>query len=377
MAIRRLLEVFQNNLILILLSFFYLSEAISKYFIYFSGEKSMLPRTIKFLAMTYLFYVCLKKSKALVQLFLLLVFFLVGQFFLTDGFEKEITVSFFKFIFPLVLFTAFNNQVFGEDTRKRLFVVFEAIFVVNSILIIVGGFFKFYLFETYKDPRFGFNGLFITSATGSYAYLIALYYFLLKYKQDFLRNWKVILVLIASIFMGTKVLYISLIVTTLLYLGFYANFTRAQKKTIAGGILICTLIAVFLLFFKLGNFNDIRQKSGLISSLLSFRDELFLEDTLPYIMKNWSAMNYLFGGISDLTLRSQLGFIDVFFFWGIIGGSLYLFSFYKSYMTFQLKESTIYFLLMLSVLVFLAGNFFENASIAIYLLVLREKLIQA
>ncbi len=377
MSVRRLLEIFQNNLILILLSLFYLSEAISKYFIYFVGEKSILPRAIKFLALAYLFYVCLKKSKFLVQLLLLFVFFLVGQFFLTDGFEKEIVVSFFKFIFPLVLFAAFNSQVFGEDTGKRLFAIFEAIFILNSVLIIVGTLFDFYFFETYRSERFGFNGLFITSATGSYAYLIALFYFLLKYKQRFLGNWKVILVLIASIFMGTKVLYIALVGTVLLYLIYYANFTRTQKKIIAGSILVGSLIAVFFLFFKWGNFNDIRQKSGLISSMLSFRDELFLEDTLPYIMENWSVVNYLFGGISDLSLRSQLGFIDVFFFWGIIGGILYLLIFYKSYVTFQLKKSTVYFLLMLSVLVFLAGNFFENASIAIYLLVLREKLIQS
>ena len=32
-----------------------------------------------------------------------------------------------------------------------------------------------------------------------------------------------------------------------------------------------------------------------------------------------------------------------------------------------------YFIVILSIVVFLAGNFFENASVAIYLLVFKEK----
>ena len=132
MSVSRLLDILKNNLILILLSFFYFSEAISKYFIYFLGEKSILPRAIKLLALGYLLYICFKKGKFLYQLFFLLAFFIIGQFFIIDGFEKEIIVSFFKFIFPLVVFVAFNNDVCTENTRKNLFNIFEAIFIFNS-----------------------------------------------------------------------------------------------------------------------------------------------------------------------------------------------------------------------------------------------------
>jgi hypothetical protein len=102
---------------------------------------------------------------------------------------------------------------------------------------------------------------------------------------------------------------------------------------------------------------------------------LLVGETLPYIKNNWKWPNYLFGGISDLSTRAQMGFIDVFYFWGIVGGIVYLYTYYKSYLNFDLNNWKIYPFLILIVIVFLSGNFFENASVAIYLLILKERLI--
>ena len=132
---------------------------------------------------------------------------------------------------------------------------------------------------------------------------------------------------------------------------------------------------IYIFFFQYGRFNEIRLKQGLFSSIFSFRDHLLLGETLPYIQNNWKWPNYLFGGISDLSTRTQMGFIDVFYFWGIVGGIVYLYTFYKSYIYFDLNNWKIYLFLILSVIVFLSGNFFENASLAIYLLILKERLI--
>jgi len=97
-----------------------------------------------------------------------------------------------------------------------------------------------------------------------------------------------------------------------------------------------------------------------------------MEETLPFIQENWSWGNYLFGGITDMETRSQMGVIDVFYFWGLVGGALYVYTFVKTFVTFRLTKEVLFLLISFAVIVFLAGNFFENASVAIYLVVLRE-----
>src|SRR5690554_4551154 len=230
-----------------------------------------------------------------------------------------------------------------------------------------------------RPPRstlFPYTTLFrSTSATSSYVYAVAIFYFLLKLKRNFLKSWKTYFVIACTIFTGTKILYIALIASLFIYLICFVNFSKQQRKLIFFVIMsACAAIAYFF-FFEFGIFNQIRQNEGLLSAILSYRDDLFMEQTLPFIKENWSWANYLFGGISELSVRSQMGFIDVFVFWGILGGLYYLYTFYKTFVTFPIDKNVVYILLSLGLMVFLAGNFFENASVAIYLVILKEKLI--
>ena len=133
-------------------------------------------------------------------------------------------------------------------------------------------------------------------------------------------------------------------------------------------------LIIYLFFFNFGIFNQIRQTDGLISSLMSYRDVLFLKRTLPYINEHWSIVNYLFGGVSDLSTKSQIEFIDIFYFFGIIGGLLYYHLFFKSFLTFKTNIYIYTLLLVLFIIVLLAGNLFGYPSIAIYIVILREYL---
>lgn len=96
-----------------------------------------------------------------------------------------------------------------------------------------------------------------------------------------------------------------------------------------------------------------------------------MEVTWPFIQQEWSWLNYFVGGINDLSTRSQMGVVDVFFIWGIVGGIIYLYSYYKSFVIFKTNKVVSILMVTLFVLIFLSGNFFENASIAIYMLVLQ------
>ncbi len=371
----RIQEKSKQHLMAIMLLLFFVSEAISKYGIRVEGGKSDIPRYIKFAVYIVLTFGLWRKTKSLIAPLVLAVIFCVGQIFLANGFNQEMVVSFSKLLFPIFLLIYFNHYPIGENERKSLFQVFEALLILNGVFIFVGFIWEIPMFRSYFGERFGYNGLFITSATSSYVYAVAIFYFLLKLKRDFLKSWKTYFVIACAIFTGTKILYIALIASLFIYLICFVYFSKQQRKLIFFVIMaVCAAIAYFF-FFEFGIFNQIRQNEGLLSAILSYRDDLFMEQTLPFIKENWSWANYLFGGISELSVRSQMGFIDVFLFWGILGGLYYLFTFYKSFVTFHIDKSGIYIILSLGLMVFLAGNFFENASIAIYLLILKEKLL--
>lgn len=371
----RILEKSKHHLMAIMLLLFFVSEAISKYGIRVEGGKSDIPRYIKFAVYIVLTFGLWRKTKSLIAPLVLAVIFCVGQIFLAHGFNLEVVVSFSKLLFPIFLLIYFNHYPIGENERKSLFQVFEALLILNGVFIFVGFIWEIPMFRSYFGERFGYNGLFITSATSSYVYAVAIFYFLLKLKRDFLKSWKTYFVIACAIFTGTKILYIALIASLFIYLICFVNFSKQQRKLIFFVIMAACAAIAYFFFFEFGIFNQIRQNEGLLSAILSYRDDLFMEQTLPFIKENWSWANYLFGGISELSVRSQMGFIDVFLFWGILGGLYYLFTFYKSFVTFIIDKSGIYIILSLGLMVFLAGNFFENASIAIYLLILKEKLL--
>lgn len=365
----------RSYLLIFLLVIFFISEAISKYAIQYEGGKSDIPRIIKFVVFLFIIVGLLIHFKRLIAPLVLVTMFCVGQLFLKDGFRTEIMVSFSKLLFPIFLFIYFSNYPIRECFKENLFRAFEYLLILNGILIFVGLIWEIHFFKSYQGPRFGYNGLFITSATSSYVYAIAIFYFLLKLKAGFFKNWKTFFVIVCALITGTKILYIVVLASLLIYLLQFVNFNRSYRKMSIIIVLIVFGIIGYIFFFKYGIFNEIRQEKGIFSAIFSFRDDLLLEQTLPFIQENWKWPNYLFGGISDLSTRSQMGFIDIFYFLGILGGILYLYIFYKSFASFPIDEITLYILLSLSLIVFLAGNFFENASVAIYLLILKERLI--
>lgn len=373
MGSSKTLKILNSHLVTILLLLFFVSEAFSKHAIYYEGSKLDIPRIIKFVVFLLIIIGLAKHLKSLIGPLVLAAIFCVGQIFLMDGFKMEILVSFAKLLFPIFLFIYFNEHPISERNQKFLFQAFKYLLIFNGLLILIGFVGKVHLFKSYPyGGRFGYNGLFITSATSSYVYAIAIFYFLLKLKKDFLRNWKTYFIIVCAILTGTKILYIAIVSALLIYFMHFVNFNRSYRRIFLFGIIAAVALLIYFFFFQYGIFNEIRQEKGLVSSIFSFRDDLLIEQTIPFIQENWSWANYLFGGISDLSLRSQLGFFDIFLFWGIFGGLFYLYVFYKTFVTFPVDKSVLYILLSLVLMVFLAGNFFENASVAIYLLILKE-----
>lgn len=312
--------------------------------------------------------VTLKNFKIFPLIALMFILYFTGQFFISESFSVNSINVFFKFIFLILVLEFANNLTSPEKLKRSLFNVFEWVMLLNSLLICTGALFSIKVFNTYQGSRFGYNGVFDAVSTGSYAYIITLMYFLLAYKSAVVTNWKFIFIFFSCFFIGTKAVYVSM-VFTLVYIIITA--TIPYKKTILTGTVILSIAAGYFFFFGYGIFNLIRKSDGLISAILSYRNELLIKSTLPYIQEKWSWFNYLFGGVSNFDLRAQMELVDVFFFWGLLGGLFYLVVFYKSFIPFKLSKTGIIFVIFLMFIALLAGNFFTYSFVSLLLLVLR------
>ena len=356
----------------ILLLLFYLSEGYGKIAEKSWTEKSDLAKWVKFSVLVFITVMLWKYWKKGIWFFCLFVIFIIGQSTLSDGFNEQVIVTFAKYCFPIILFFFFVKYPLTDRAKYITFKCFEGIFIGNSILIFIGYIFDIHWFYAYKWGRFGFNGLLINSGTATYVYVIGLFSLLLWYKKDFFKKYSTYVLIAASILLGTKGAIIGLLSIFPAYFLFYSNLSSTRRKQIVFGIAGIGLVLFYIFFFQIGVFNELRKEEGLLTSVLSLRDEAIMDRMLPYIRSEWSWTNYLFGGYSDVDSRSQMGFIDIFYFWGIIGGLFYLIIYFKNFITFRLNIVAIVILAPIIIIAFFSGNFFENASIAIYLLVLKE-----
>lgn len=361
-------KIVKQNLIPFLLVLFYFSEALNKYFIFTEGSTILLTKLIKSVVLAVLLVIIainLKKKKIVFHIILLVSLFITAQLTIKPNFDLIIISNFIKYLFPIVLFWSLKNN----DSEKT-FKIYEWLLVFNSILIVAGFVFEINIFNTYRGSRFGYNGLLVTSATSTYFYIIALAYLYFKHKKRIFKAWLTYLIIISMVLLGTKSVFLAFV----FFLGVFIVSNYSKKIAFIGiSLLIVFCFTVFLnVFFGDNFFGRITTEKGVLTSLLSYRNELFFNRTLPYINENWNFVNYLIGGINNISTRSQMGFIDIFYFFGIIGGFYYLFLYCKSFYCIKLDKSiSIYFFFILFV-AFFSGNFFLNASIPIYMVILRS-----
>ena len=357
------------NSLSVLLFLFYFSEGYGKFFISFYDERPLSVKAIK-LTVLLLFLCLFKSSKILFQLFLIITAFIIGQLFITPNFTLPILIILSKYLFPILLFAYYNKHKLSSNAFHRLMQVFELIIIINGIFILLGFLFDIQAFRTYSGQRFGYNGLLITSATSSYFYTTSLLYFLIKYKESLFLTPKVYFLILTALLAGTKSIYLSVFCVLFYYFIFYSKTKYKNLRILT--ILLC---GFYFTLFKWEIFNKILERESLITAVLSYRDKLLLDKMIPFIQENWTIGNYFFGGINDPHTRSQLALFDLFYFFGLTGMLLYLWSYLTNYLKFDFKKNIIFSLLLLGIIVFISGNFFFNASTPIYLLILREMII--
>lgn len=359
-----------NKIFLCLVSFllitFYLSEGFGKIHFLLNWERSPVQIIIKLLVLPIIVPHLLIFKKQLVIILAVFLCFLIGQLSIDNGFESNILINSSKYIYFLIFLSFFSvHKEKLIDTNWQF--TLEAIAVINSILILAGFIFKLSFFETYTGQRFGYNGLLVSSATSSYFHFFIMSHFLMKLRKDFFKNLPVLLIISTSLFIGTKSVYLLNIIFIFLYVFL---FTNSRQKIVSFTVLSLAFISflIYTLFFW-PLFRELTISNGLLASLSSLRSQLLTNKTIPFLLEYWGFENILFGGILNISLRPQLGFIDLFLFFGLIGSFFFFKSFLKSF--FSIINSTFVPLLVyiLFSMIFMTGNFFLNTSICIYTVV--------
>ncbi|MDQ7916546.1 hypothetical protein RBU60_03085 [Mesonia sp. MT50] len=177
------------------------------------------------------------------------------------------------------------------------------------------------------------------------------------------------LTLIAALCTGTKSIYLGILLFSLVAL-LSLQVPKKIKWSLTLGVIFLGIASMFLLFSS-ELFTGIIQEDGWLSAVLSYRNELLMKDTLPYIQENWRTLHYFIGGLSQPLARPQLELIDLFLYFGAFGMLLYLYLFFKNYFNFSLKAREIAFYVVLLTVPLITGNFFYNASVPIYLILLK------
>ena len=233
---------FAKNFIIIAILSVYFSDGISKFFLIFFKYDLPLSKIIKSILLGGLVYWLIRQK----QFFPIILFIMysIGQYFIKESFSIDSLIIFSKYLFSASFLIYFTTSKIPELTSKRYIQVFELILQINSVLIVVGWIFSISFLRTYAGHRFGFNGLFLNSATGTYVYIIALFYYLVKYKKGFFLNPYSWLMLFCCVLLGTKAALLGAVIAIT---GYVFYFLVGRQRLIAISIKFWTLLLYVLL----------------------------------------------------------------------------------------------------------------------------------
>lgn len=369
-----------TKIILVLLVSFFASEVVTKlaydFKCGFYNYSAIIKGSFALAILVYsLFNWDVLTKKIVLFLSLIFLIFIFGQFTFNDyafgeHFFKNF-IFFSRYIFVFILILLFSK--IDYEIPAKVYRAYELIVIFNSILIVIGSLFEIHLFKTYVT-RFGYNGIFMTPSTATYFYALALSYFGYKYffyKQKLLE---LILVSIVCFLVGTKALLLFLFLT-----GIHVFIIKKLYKYTFIYFLATGVGAVFFIFHrsisiffkqKFSILYDLYQEDGLITMLVSMRDKNFREDFIPLVTEKWNWINFLFGGTDFERFRVEFEILDVFVFFGFVGTSLYLWNYFTNVILFK---NLVHFgklqVLFLLITASLSGNFFHNAPLALYLII--------
>ena len=271
---------------------------------------------------------------------------------------------YFSFIiFPLVHYLSVNNRTLFN----KLVNIFLFVFILNSVLSIIGMFSGIEVLRTYPySLRYGYSGFIPRQNEATLFYLLGLWVIYVKYFHTKEIGKVILLFAVAGVLtLGTKG---SLII--LLLLGVY-HFKGVLFKFKTIFLLSSfTIVSVYVLWEFTNTFEVyeyIFRTHGIWTGLLSTRDQIFINE-LKVISSNWILPNLFISGQNQALNPVEMDFFDLFFFMGLIGGTFYLVLLKKYFFT-KTKGLSKYFFISYIILAFFGGHFFVSAVNSLYFVI--------
>lgn len=273
-----------------------------------------------------------------------------------------------KFVFAIILFLWV--KAINVDWCK-IQPIFEIVFLLSAIIVLVSFLFNIEYFNTYNQNRFGFKPPLSTQNEITFFWMIGITYFGHRYFRDKVRTKliKFLLVLFAATLLGTKGI--------LLFLVLYAFFlsvvqlSLALRHVIVVGISILLTVAFFLVTTGLFSFFfKIHADQGLLVAITSMRS-IHVEQYVMPLITDWEVWNFFLGGNYDRIPLTEMDLIDVYAFWGFVGVLIYGYLLRRTIFFVDRKNKTgIFFISQYLLIGGLAGHVFASGINAIYIALL-------
>jgi len=279
-----------------------------------------------------------------------------------------------------IVMAFFFNSLYLKCTSSAFTFILRMTLGVITVVcfsIIIGFIFEIPLFKTYLGGmRFGYTGLLHKPVAATYFFIGSIclgYYY--TFVQKKWSSWFFYLLLGSSFLVGTKGIY--------LFNGLFFLYVcwvyRWYKKTTFYLGMIGVFFGVMLLgiYSRFDNsttyklFQSIYEEHGLVASLMSFRNEIFVEKATLYGQR-WQLGNYFIGGkLPELGLF-EMSFVDLYVFFGGFGLIYVLYLYYKSniipYKKNKIKQYLFFCSMSILIISIFAGQLFVNFSSIFFIL---------
>ncbi|WP_142534555.1 hypothetical protein [Saccharicrinis carchari] len=273
-----------------------------------------------------------------------------------------------KYIFPMLLFVGIQSFKFRWGDIK---VIFESIFILSAVIVIVAFAFDLSYFYTYDGNRFGFKPPFSTQNEITFFWMIGVTYFgsvMLK-EKSIKYTVSLILLLFASLILGTKAIALYLFCYSLFM--FFSIKRISINQKILGIVLTIIAFCIFAYVSGIFSFFYVRYlDQGLLYAITSKRNLLFEQSVIP-LLAQWKWYNIFIGGTYVDMPVSEMGLVDLYLFSGLIGFGLFFILLRQTIFAFTRKNAIGLFFVSQYILIgSLAGHIFSSGINAIYLAVL-------
>lgn len=327
-------------------------------------------------------------TKTLINYSSILIFtYLISQLIINnhDSFYQRLTGNFIYFgrymIWFLSLIVFFPLLTIKGSTTKH-FKTFKMIFFANVVVIIVALVFELSLFKTYhmNSERFGYMGFYNTSNQASYYFILFLlyYYYLSFINQESRLKLVFFLVLVASLFVGTKKIYFFLILLCIFHGYKFCWYKKLKSYLYFGAIfLIMFLFKNEVLGFLSKKFDvlvEVYSEEGFLTAFFSFRNELLIQ-SYQFVISEWELLNYFIGGAKFYSIRPEFEVVDIYLIFGFFGCYVFYWIFKKLYRYSAGNKFYLFIIVCLSITSFFAAGFVSDANIPLMFILVSASFI--